>query len=117
MLYLSWTLFTASDIATCIMAMLRLQGLPTTLAIFMAPIAVWFQSVITSALAGDVKASAKERLVAAIAFAIANKGVLMGHPLIMSDERERERPRESEQLGRCNETAKTLKNELAQASQ
>ncbi len=47
-----WTEFTASDIATCIIAMLRRPGIAADVGAFMRPIAVWFQSVITSARAG-----------------------------------------------------------------
>jgi hypothetical protein len=66
MVYLLWTEFTASDIATCIIAMLRVHGLPPVLAAFMTAIAVWFQSVMTSALEGDASATTRQTFAAAI---------------------------------------------------
>src|SRR5690242_10556503 len=43
------TALTASDMETCIIARVRVHGLPATLTAFMASIAAWFQSVMTSA--------------------------------------------------------------------
>src|SRR5215831_8552919 len=50
--YRLWTALAASAMATCIIARVRVQGLPATLTAFMTSIAAWFQSVITSALEG-----------------------------------------------------------------
>src|SRR4030095_8667578 len=77
MAYLFWTEFTASDIATCTIAMLRLQGLPPTFAAFIAAIAVWFQSVMTSALAGDANTTTKHTLAAVTPLTMARGTILM----------------------------------------
>src|SRR5262245_26275112 len=52
--YRFWTALTASDIDTCMIARVRVQGLPATLTAFMTSMAAWFQSVMTSARAGIV---------------------------------------------------------------
>jgi hypothetical protein len=52
--YRSSTALTASDMETCIMARLRVHGLPPTFTAAMTSMAVLFQSVITSARASVV---------------------------------------------------------------
>src|SRR4029434_2760139 len=59
------------------MAKLRVQELPAMFAIFMASTAVLFQSVMTSARAGDAKATTRQTPVAAIPLAIASDIILM----------------------------------------
>src|SRR5262245_37609777 len=61
MAYLFWTEFTASDMATCIIAKLRAWGFRTVLALFMTATAVRFQSVMTSAEAGCASAVTKAK--------------------------------------------------------
>ena len=77
MAYLFWTEFTASDIATCTIAMLRLQGLPAMFAAFIAAMAVWFQSVMTSALEGDASTKTRHTLAAVTPLTMARGIILM----------------------------------------
>src|ERR1041384_1855524 len=84
MAYLFWTEFTASDIATCTIAMLRLHGLPPTFAAFIAAMAVWFQSVMTSALAGDDSAATRHTLAVVTPLTIARGIILMVRLLVVS---------------------------------
>src|SRR4030095_1458679 len=85
MAYLFWTEFTASAIATCTLAMLRLQGLPAMFAAFIAAMAVWFQSVMTSALAGDDSATTRHTLAAVTPLKIARGIILMVASWLSSD--------------------------------
>jgi hypothetical protein len=55
---------TESDIATFIIAMLRVQGFPPTFAAFMTSIAVRFQSVTTSARATGGPATSVKAMIA-----------------------------------------------------
>jgi hypothetical protein len=57
--------------------MLRLQGLPAMFAAFIAAMAVWFQSVMTSALEGDASTSTRHTLAAVTPLTMARRIVLM----------------------------------------